>query len=116
MLPKWNIPLTPQNFGGFAARNTGGRCQGTIPLMKSKRVAEVFSVFFMPKGMYSGNPASFTEQKIPIADLENLSKTVTEDEPLNEANKLSLRILERLLKGDFANGVAIDDWESGERG
>jgi hypothetical protein len=41
---------------------------------------------------------------------------VTEDEPLNEANKLSLRILERLLKGDFANGVAIDDWESGERG
>jgi hypothetical protein len=81
-----------------------------------RRLAEVFSIFFMPKGGYSGNPVPFIEQKIPIADLENLSKTVTEDEPLNEANKFSLRILERLLKGDFANGVAIEDWESGQVG
>jgi hypothetical protein len=81
-----------------------------------KRLAEVFGIYFMPKGMYSGNSGPFIEQKIPIADLRNLSKTVTEDKPLNEANKLSLRILGRLLNGDFANGVAIDDWESGELG
>jgi len=35
---------------------------------------------------------------------------------MNEADRRSLRILERLLSGDFANGVAIADWESGELG
>jgi hypothetical protein len=81
-----------------------------------KRLGEAFGIFFMPKGLYSGNPAPFIEQKIPIMDLRNLSETVTEDEALNEADKLSLRILARLLNGDFANGVAIDDWKSGELG
>lgn len=80
-----------------------------------KRLAEVFSTFFMPKGMYTGDPEPFIENKMPLAELRRLFDTLTEDDPLNEANKLSLRMLERLLNGEFAMGVAIDDWESGER-
>jgi hypothetical protein len=70
----------------------------------------------MPKAMYSGNPEPFIENKIPVAELRRLSETLVEDETLTEANKLSLRLLRRLLNGDFANGVAIDDWEGGELG
>jgi hypothetical protein len=81
-----------------------------------KRLAEVFNTFFMPKAMYSGNPEPFIENKIPVAELRRLSETLVEDETLTEANKLSLRLLRRLLNGDFANGVAIDDWEGGELG
>ena len=70
----------------------------------------------MPKAMYSGNPEPFIENKIPIAELTRLFESLKEDEPLSEANKLSLRIMGWLLNGEFADGVAIDDWESGELG
>jgi len=81
-----------------------------------ERLAEVFGTFFMPKAMYSGNPEPFIENKIPIAELTRLFESLKEDEPLSEANKLSLRIMGWLLNGEFADGVAIDDWESGELG
>ena len=35
-----------------------------------KRLAEVFSTFFMPKGLYEGNPEPFIENKIPVAELQ----------------------------------------------
>jgi hypothetical protein len=81
-----------------------------------KRLAEAFGTFLMPKGLYPGNPEPFIENKIPVAELRRLFETLTEDGPLSEANRLSLRILGRLLNGEFAKGVAIDDWESGELG
>jgi len=95
-----------------AQRNFWLRYIGT----SRRRLAEVFNTFFMPKGMYTGNPEPFIENKIPVAELKRLFEILAEDEPLDEANKLSLRILGRLLNGDFVNGVAIDDWESGELG
>lgn len=113
-LSKEGITLDPKTVADNRAAQCGFwlRYIGT----SQKRLAEVFNTFFMPKAMYSGNPEPFIENKIPVAELRRLSETLVEDETLTEANKLSLRLLRRLLNGDFANGVAIDDWEGGELG
>jgi hypothetical protein len=79
-----------------------------------KRLADAFGRFFLLKGIYEGNPIPFIENKIPIADLRHLFETLQEGETLTDTERVSLRMLERLLNGEFANGIAIGGWEGNQ--
>ena len=72
------------------------------------RLAQTFSLFFMPEGIYQGDPVPFVENKIPLADLQNLYRSLTEGELLSEADRKALRRLGSLLIGEFKNGIGLD--------
>ncbi len=76
-----------------------------------KRLAEVLSSFFFPEMQYDGDPRSFIEYKIPIADLKRLYESTEDDGSLTIDDHASLAMLGRILKGEFLSGAGPFEWQ-----
>jgi hypothetical protein len=69
------------------------------------RLAQGFRGFFLPIAIYSENPDSVVENKIPVADLRRLYQELPQDPTLTESDRKSIATLKRFLDGEFKNGV-----------
>lgn len=73
------------------------------------RLGQAFRGFFMPASVrYSEDPTPFVENKIPLSDLKRLYEELPDDGQLNDLDRQSLRVLSRLINGEFKNGVPFD--------
>jgi hypothetical protein len=75
------------------------------------RLAKVFQGFFMPFGIYTGDVSLAVENKIPAKELRRLYDELPNNEPLAEVEQKSLRRLQRLLNGEFRNGIQPEEWD-----
>lgn len=75
------------------------------------RLAHAFRAFFMPENVnYSEDPVPFVENKIPLSDLGRLYKELSNDDSLNDVDRRALRVLKRLLDGEFKNGAGLESY------
>lgn len=75
------------------------------------RLAQAFRGFFMPSNVsYSEDPAPFVENKIPLSDLKRLYEDLPDDDTLNDSDRLALRVLKKLLDGEFKNGAGFSPY------
>jgi hypothetical protein len=73
-----------------------------------KKLAEVFDTFLLPSQYhYSSDPTPFVENKLPLPDLERLLRELPETEKLADKEKAAILRLQKLLAGEFRNGVPI---------
>lgn len=74
------------------------------------RLAQVFQGVFMPFGIYQEDASLSVENKLSIEDLRRLYGQASNDEALSQVDQKSLRRLQRLLNGEFKNGIAPEQW------
>lgn len=78
------------------------------------RLAKAFREFFLPPAAYSEDPAPLVQNRIYLEDLKRLYEELPEDATLTNADRQSLALLDRFLKGDFKNGInpTSDIWRN----
>jgi hypothetical protein len=79
------------------------------------RLADAFRKFFMPPNVnYSGDPTSFVENKLPLLDLRTLDMNLPYEDDLTDMDRQSLRVLRRLINGEFKNGIGPSELYTNE--
>ena len=69
------------------------------------RLARAFRGFFLPVAIYTEDAALAVENKISVADLRRLYEQLPDDGTLTDVDRHSLKTLQRLLDGEFKNGI-----------
>lgn len=105
-LSKWGITVRPSDKemrDDFWARYIG---------VSKHRLARIFDGFFMPMGMYEGDPSPFVERRISLAVLRKLAADLTYAPDLTKEEAGSLRRIDSLLRGDYKDGVPLTEWQT----
>lgn len=105
-LSNWGITAKPSDRemrDGFWLRYIG---------LNKQRLARIFEGFFMPMGHYTSDPSPLVERSISLTLLSRLNIEVLYAPDLTKEEAGSLRRLDRLLKGDYKDGVPITEWQS----
>jgi hypothetical protein len=105
-LSKWGITAKPSDRkmrDSFWARYIGANKQ---------RLARVFMGFFLPVAHYTSDPSPFVESRISLALLRRLSLDVASAPELTKEEAASLRRIDRLLNGDYKDGVPMAEWQT----
>jgi hypothetical protein len=77
-----------------------------------KRFADAVTRFILPKAIYETDPRPIIEDKIPTEDLRRLYDSLPDEGNLTEDDKVSLKILGKVLDGELTNGIGIGDWSA----
>ena len=105
-LQTWGITAKPSDRemrDGFWTKYIG---------LNKQRLARVFEGFLMPMADYTSDPSPFVEQRISLTLLSRLNMEALYAPELTKEEAGSLRRLDRLLKGDYKDGVPITEWQS----
>jgi hypothetical protein len=105
-LSTWGITAKPSDRemrDGFWTRYIG---------LNKQRLARIFEGFLMPMANYTSDPSPFVERRISLTLLSRLNMEVLYAPDLTKEEAGSLRRLDRLLKGDYKDGVPISEWQS----
>jgi len=105
-LSKWGIAAKPSDRE--ARDDFWIRYIGT----DKHRLATVFDAYFMPMASYGGDPAPFVERRISSTILRKLAADVIYAPDLTKEKAGSLRRIDRLLNGDYKDGVPLNEWRT----
>jgi len=73
--------------------------------VNKRRLAQIFEHYFWRSMQYDSDPLPFVERRISLELLRQMNFEVLPDPDLTEKEASSLRRLDRLLKGEYKNGV-----------
>ena len=74
-----------------------------------KALADTFEQFLLPSSYhYPENPVPHVENKLPLSELARLFRELPRTEVLDKGQEASLLRLEKLLAGEFRNGVPLN--------
>jgi KAP family P-loop domain len=79
------------------------------------RLIRIFNEIFMPSGIYQTDPETFVENKMSVELIRKLFSELPDDFDQDEITLKYVNRLARFLRGDFKNGISIEQIDDAGR-